>query len=47
MKSHFYHDRIVVVRKKEVDDRLHPLKVDEKYFFKPSGIFLVENGISD
>lgn len=45
-KSHFYEDRIVVVNKNEAYNQAS-ISIDEKYFFKPSSIFLVENGISD
>ena len=45
-KSHFYEDRIVVVKKNEAYNQVS-ISIDEKYFFKPSSIFLVENGISD
>lgn len=39
--STFYQDRIVVMKRKEVEEYLRD-KLDEKYFFKFSQIFLVE-----
>lgn len=39
--STFYQDRIVVVKRKEVEEYLK-MKIDKKYFFELSSIFLTE-----
>jgi hypothetical protein len=40
--STFYQDRIVVVKKKEVEQYLR-MQIEEKYFFRLASIFLTEN----
>lgn len=43
-KSNLYEERIVLIKKKEVEQYLKSLKdlIDEKYLFKLSSIFLIE-----